>query len=66
MKTSLRLALSALGISFITLAAAGTPLPFFDKAASLPAPTRLLPLDADGGAHSAAIFQAATSSFRSQ
>jgi hypothetical protein len=49
MKTSLRLALSALAISFITLAAAGAPLPFLGPAVAAPsAPSRLLPPDADG------------------
>ena len=66
MKTSLRLALSALGISFITLAAAGTPLPFLAKAANSPAPTRLLPLDATGSADTAAILAAIKPAFASQ
>ncbi|MEP7211034.1 MAG: hypothetical protein ABI740_09380 [Alphaproteobacteria bacterium] len=56
MKTSLRLALSALAISFITLAAAGTPLPFLEPASPAPsAPSRLLPPDADGFAQVAII-----------
>lgn len=49
MTTSLRLALSALAVSFITLAASGAPLPFLGAPASArPAPTRLLPPDRDG------------------
>lgn len=57
MKTSLRLALSALAISFITLAAAGTPLPFLNNptADAKPAPTRLLPPGTDGAAHTVSI-----------
>ena len=57
MKTSLRLAFSALAVSLITLAAAGAPFPFLSKQASgaKPAPTRLLPPGADGEAHAVAI-----------
>jgi hypothetical protein len=57
MKTSLRLAFSALAVSLITLAAAGAPLPFLDNptAGAKAAPTRLLPPGADGAAHTLAI-----------
>jgi hypothetical protein len=57
MKTSLRLAFSALAVSAITLAAAGAPLPFLTdlNASAKPAPTRLLPPGADGEAHTIAI-----------
>lgn len=50
MKTTLRLALSSLAISFITLAAAGAPLPFITAPAAAipPTPTRLLPPGTDG------------------
>ncbi len=62
MKTTLRLAFSALAVSLITLAAAGAPLPFISApaAAKPPAPSRLLPPGPDGAAgiapHSASMF----------
>jgi hypothetical protein len=57
MKTSLRLAFSALAVSLITLAAAGAPLPFLtdSTAGAKPAPTRLLPPDTAGEARTIAI-----------
>jgi hypothetical protein len=57
MKTSLRLAFSALAVSLITLAAAGAPLPFLthQTTGAKSAPTRLLPPGADGEARATAI-----------
>jgi hypothetical protein len=42
-KTSIRLALTSFAVSCITLAAAGTPLPFFAAAPKTAAPAVLLP-----------------------
>jgi hypothetical protein len=42
-KTSIRLALSSFAVSCITLAAAGTPLPFLAPAHQTAAPAVLLP-----------------------
>jgi hypothetical protein len=43
LKTSIRLALTSFAVSCITLAAAGTPLPFFAHAPRTAAPATLLP-----------------------
>jgi hypothetical protein len=42
-KTSIRLALTSFAVSCITLAAAGTPLPFLGPAPKTAAPAALLP-----------------------
>lgn len=67
MKTTLRLALSALAISFITLAAAGAPLPFLAAPASNPpTPSRLLPPGADGAPGVATVVSPIGSGFAIQ
>ena len=45
MKTSLRLAVSAVAISFITLAASGKPLPFLTSAHTAAPPAAFNPFD---------------------
>jgi hypothetical protein len=69
-KTSIRLALTSFAVSCLTLAAAGTPLPFLGQAPKTAAPAVLLPpasIDGDlavagayldlPGAHGAFRFQ---------
>lgn len=54
MKTSIRLALTSFAVSGITLAAAGTPLPFLGPAPKTAAPAVLLPPASLDGATPAA------------
>jgi hypothetical protein len=68
-KTSIRLAFTSFAVSCLTLAAAGTPLPFLEPAPNTAAPAVLLPPaspDGDLFAASAYLVPGAHGSFRLQ
>ena len=66
MKTSLRLAFSAVAISFITLAASGKPLPFLTPAHAAKPPSAILAPPADAASAPNAALPAAFNHFDHQ